>query len=116
MIGSILIKLAFVACLGAVFYYFRSHQTGRAELAKIGRTLFHATISLVMIIAALHLYNILTHQFQYSYVWSYSAVELPTPLLISTFYAGQEGSFMLWTLFTALIAIFLMRYTERMGY
>jgi cytochrome c-type biogenesis protein CcmF len=71
---------------------------------------------LVMVASAIHLYNILTHQFQYSYVWSYSSRELSTPLLISTFYAGQEGSFLLWALFTALIAIFLMRYTQRMGY
>jgi cytochrome c-type biogenesis protein CcmF len=66
--------------------------------------------------AAVLLYLILTHQFQYTYVWSYSSRELSTPLLISTFYAGQEGSFMLWTLFTSLIGIFLMRHSSKNGY
>jgi cytochrome c-type biogenesis protein CcmF len=116
MLGSIIIKIAFIACLASVYYYYQAHRTGRERFASIGRALFHVTIVSVMVSSAIHLYNILTHDFRYSYVWSYSSVELSTPLLISTFYAGQEGSFLLWTLFTALIAIFLMRYTMRMGY
>jgi len=116
MLGSILVKLAFLFCLVAVYYYFQAHRTGKSRFASFGRASFHATIATVMICSALHLYNILTHQFQYTYVWSYSSVELPTSLLISSFYAGQEGSFLLWALFTALIAIFLMRHSQRMGY
>ena len=116
MLGSILIKLAFVACIVSVYYYFQAYRTQQRKLGGIGRIFFHAVIALVMVSSAVHLYNILTHQFQYAYVWSYSSRELPTSLLISTFYAGQEGSFLLWTLFTSLIAIFLMRYTQRMGY
>jgi cytochrome c-type biogenesis protein CcmF len=49
-------------------------------------------------------------------VWSYSSTDLPLSLLISTFYAGQEGSFMLWALYTSLIGVFLMSYTARKGY
>ena len=59
------------------------------------------------------LYLILTHQFQYAYVWEYSNRDLPLALLFSTFYAGQEGSFMLWTLFTAIIGIFLLNYVSK---
>jgi cytochrome c-type biogenesis protein CcmF len=43
----------------------------------------------VMSFCAYLLYLILTHQFQYTYVWNYSSTTLSTPLLISTFYAGQ---------------------------
>ncbi len=84
--------------------------------SPLARAFYHLTVISVILGSATLLYLILTHQFQYTYVWSYSSRALSTPLLISTFYAGQEGSFMLWALFTALIGVFLMRHSARYGY
>jgi len=116
MIGGIFIKIAFVACLVSVLAYARNHLRGTPGSLAFARGLYHLTVISVILGSATLLYLILTHQFQYSYVWSYSSRALSTPLLISTFYAGQEGSFMLWALFTALIGIFLMRHSSRYGY
>lgn len=116
MIGGILVKLAFISCLLSVMFYYQNHRRGEVGALKYGRLFFHATATLVMAISAILLYLIITHQFQYTYVWSYSSVDLSLPLLISTFYAGQEGSFMLWTLFTALIGIFLLQDSSKKGY
>lgn len=116
MIGGILVKLAFVACLVSVLAYYQHHRKGELQMLKLGRAFYHATVVLVMVISAVLLYFILTHQFQYTYVWNYSSRELSLPLLISTFYAGQEGSFMLWELYTALIGVFLLAYSSRKGY
>ena len=116
MIGSMLVKLAFVTSLLSVVCYFRVHLRNDERVLKWARIFFHSTVVTVMVTAAVLLYLILTHQFQYSYVWSYSSRELSLPLLISTFYAGQEGSFMLWTLFTSLIGVFLLRDSSRKGY
>lgn len=116
MIGSILVKLAFISCVLAVTFYFQTHLRNDNRYLKWARLCFHATVVIVMVTAAVLLYLILTHQFQYSYVWSYSSRELSLPLLISTFYAGQEGSFMLWTLFTSFIGIFLMQDSAKKGY
>jgi cytochrome c-type biogenesis protein CcmF len=65
---------------------------------------------------ALLISYILAHQFQYTYVWNYSSTDLPTPLLVSTFYAGQEGSFSLWTLYASIIGVVLMQYSSRKKY
>ncbi len=116
MLGGIFVKLAFLTCLVAVAAFYDNHRRGNAASLKFARIAFHSSVGLVILISAFQLYNILTHQFQYTYVWSYSSRDLPTPLLVSTFYAGQEGSFMLWTLFTALIGVFLMAYSSRNGY
>ncbi len=116
MIGGLLVKLAFVACSVSVLAYARCHLRESSQALTIGRLGFITTILAVLLSAATLLYLILTHQFQYTYVWSYSSRDLPTPLLISTFYAGQEGSFMLWALYTALIGIFLLRHSARHGY
>ena len=105
MIGGILIKLAFVFALLSVAGYIRHHLKGTDRSLIVGRLFFHGTVVMIVLGSATLLYLILTHQFQYSYVWSYSSRALSTPLLISTFYAGQEGSFMLWALFTAVIGI-----------
>ena len=116
MVGSILVKLAFVSSVLSVALYFQTHRRNDTKYLQWARLFFHVTVVTVMATAAVLLYLILTHQFQYSYVWSYSSRELSLPLLISTFYAGQEGSFMLWTLFTSLIGVFLLQDSAKKGY
>jgi cytochrome c-type biogenesis protein CcmF len=116
MIGGILVKIAFVTCLISVGSYLLNHLRANDSFLRAGRLFYRLTVLTVVSFASLLLYYILTHQFQYTYVWSYSSRDLPTPLLISTFYAGQEGSFMLWALFTAIIGLFLIRHSSRNGY
>ncbi|MBM2842067.1 MAG: Cytochrome c-type biosis protein, partial [Bacteroidetes bacterium] len=98
MVGSILVKLAFISCVLSVAFYFQCHLRNDDRLLKWARIFFHATVVGVMLTSAVLLYLIIT------------------PLLISTFYAGQEGSFMLWTLFTSLIGVFLMQDSAKKGY
>jgi cytochrome c-type biogenesis protein CcmF len=116
MIGGILIKAAFLAALVAVLAYVRYMRVRQEVWLRVARTGFLASVAGVIAGSGVLLSLILTHQFQFTYVWSYSSRELSTPLLISTFYAGQEGSFLLWTLFTSLIGVFLLRHSARHGY
>jgi len=116
MIGNILVKVAFVSILISGASYFYSFKKSSNQFLVIGRNAYHLTAIFVLSFCAYLVYLILTHQFQFTYVWNYSSTDLPTPLLISTFYAGQEGSFSLWTLYTTVIGIILMQYTSRKGY
>ncbi|MBI2619959.1 MAG: cytochrome c biogenesis protein CcsA [Ignavibacteriales bacterium] len=116
IVGGILVKLSFFAALAAAFFYYRISRSGMTHLTAFARNSYHlATVSL-MSAAAILLYLVLSHQFQFAYVWNYSSTDLPLPLLISTFYAGQEGSFTLWALYTALIGVFLMHYAMSKEY
>jgi cytochrome c-type biogenesis protein CcmF len=54
------------------------------------------------------LYLFLAHKFQYSYVYGYSSRDLPLGYLISSVWAGQEGTFLLWAFFGALLGLFLL--------
>ena len=115
-IGSGILKVSFAAALAAAFFYYRSFQGTSDRALFYARNCYHlATLSLIAASSVL-LYLILTHQFQYTYVWEYSSTDLSIPLLISTFYAGQEGSFTLWALYTSFIGVFLMLYTSRREY
>ncbi|MGE5400935.1 MAG: cytochrome c-type biogenesis CcmF C-terminal domain-containing protein [Ignavibacteriales bacterium] len=112
MIGSILLTLALVASLVAVIMYFLSFR-GNSNTLQIARISYHVMAVFVIVAATLFLHAILTHQYQYKYIYEYSGSGLSLGLLMSTFYAGQEGSFFLWTLFTVIVGIILQQYSSK---
>jgi cytochrome c-type biogenesis protein CcmF len=115
VVGGLAVKLAFLSGLATAVLYYLVHR-GVSTALTPARASYHLSVTSLLTAAAVLLYLILTHQFQYTYVWNYSSTDLPLPLLISTFYAGQEGSFMLWALYTAIIGVFLMQYASQKAY
>ncbi len=111
MLGKAFIYIAFISSAISVISFFFVHL-GKENLLKIGRLFFHITAVSVILSSVFLMYIILTHQYQYAYVWEQSNSELQLPLLISTFWSGQEGSFMLWTFFTAIIGLFLLNFVS----
>ncbi len=111
MLGYGMILLAVVAALVSAYCYYQS-ATKKKALASSARLSFLVMVILVFGAGFLLMLYILRHQFEYAYVWSYSSRALPLELLITTFWAGQEGSFLLWALFSAIIGIILIRYSR----
>ena len=116
MLGQALVLLAFLCSIVSCVAYYLNFKKDSIQYLNVARYSYHAAVIAVMGFCSFLLYLILTHQFQYTYVWNYSSTDLPTPLLISTFYAGQEGSFSLWTIYTAIIGIVLMSYASKRNY
>ena len=58
-------------------------------------------------------YLILNHQYQFAYVYQNSSNDLPLHYLFSTFWAGQEGSFLLWILMMCAVGGTLIAYVHR---
>jgi len=104
--GSFFITAGFISALIATLAFLFVSR-GNEKLIRPARIFFHAAVVFTLSSSAFLLYLIITHQFQYTYVWNYSSTDLPLNLLISTFYAGQEGSFHLWAFMTAVLGIFL---------
>ena len=69
---------------------------------------FMAFTAAVTFASLLLMLIILNHEFAYSYVAHYSSRDLPLLYLVSSFWAGQEGSFLLWVLLGAWLGIILM--------
>lgn len=67
-----------------------------------------ATSSFVLI------YIIFNHYFEYAYVWKYSSVLMPLKYTIACFWAGQEGSFLLWGLFQSILGAIVLFTVKRM--
>jgi len=108
MIGNLLILFTIITGIFTVVMYYYSYK-GYSNTLLLARKGYYIMTSLVVLASAFLLYLILTHQYQYNYVFEYSNQDLSLGLLLSTFYAGQEGSFLLWLLFTALIGIYLIK-------
>lgn len=114
MLGNIFTSLAFIGALFSAIMYFLTYR-GVNNNINVPRISFHLMATSTILASIVLLYLIITHQFQYKYVYNYSDTSLPLGLLISTFYAGQEGSFLLWALWMAIIGIILQQYTSLRG-
>jgi cytochrome c-type biogenesis protein CcmF len=94
--------------LASLATYFRVER-GRSDLLPMARSAYAAFATSVVSASVVLMMLLLQHRFDVSYVNSYSSLDLPLHFLISTFWAGQEGSFLLWCFWGALIGLFVWR-------
>ena len=114
MLGSLIVWFSLAAALVSCWSYITAAR-GNSRAASIGRRSYEIMVVGVLGSSALLMTYILTHRFEFAYVWGYSSRSLPLDLLITTFWAGQEGSFMLWLFFSALLGLVLARYARKHG-
>src|SRR5690606_35120671 len=114
MIGSILLTIALACSIISMVMYYLSYR-GYKNTLNYGRIAYHSMAMLVIAASAYLFYILLTHQYSFKYVYSYSSNELPKGILAATFWAGQEGSFMLWLLLTSIVGIILQSSSSKRG-
>ena len=110
-LGHLFVILSFVTSLISVFAYWKSN-TARGEekeqWLKNARISFYTHSAAVLGVIACLFIIIYNHYFEYHYAYSHSDSHLPLHYLISTFWNGQEGSFLLWIFWQALLGIVLL--------
>jgi cytochrome c-type biogenesis protein CcmF len=108
-IGQITMILGLVAigisCVGYLLLCVKSDNSLARNMARLS---FVGFAMLVTVSAMLLMHLILNHNFLYSYVARFSSRDLPLAYLVSSFWAGQEGSFLLWVLLGAWLGILLI--------
>jgi len=117
MVGSIILTLALAFSIISMIMYFLNYR-GYKNTINYGRIAYHGMAVLVISASVFLWYAILTHQYQYNYIYSYSnnsLRDLGIFQLMSSFWGGQEGSFMLWLLLTSIVGIILQSYTSKRG-
>lgn len=111
--GHLLVIVAFVTALLAAFSYYKARKSAGTPdyLAwkRFARAAFllHG-LSVFGVIAALF-HIIQNHYYEYHYAWSHSSNNLPAHFMISCFWEGQEGSFLLWIFWHVLLGFVLIR-------
>ena len=106
--GVAAIWAALLFGLASLIAYFRVDR-GRSDLLPFARGAYAAFATSIVASSAVLLVLLLQHRFDVSYVNSYSSRDLPLHFLISTLWAGQEGSFLLWCFWGALIGLLVWR-------
>ena len=112
-LGHGFIVLSLVASLIATFSYFKSAQAKNTEDAtywkKLARGAFITEVISVIAIFAILFYIISNHLFEYKYAWQHSSRSLEPKYLLACFWEGQEGSFLLWSIWHCVLGLILIR-------
>jgi cytochrome c-type biogenesis protein CcmF len=102
--GNLLVMLSFTASVLSAIAYFISFRRNDNSWRRLARTAFAVqTFSIVGIFFLLFML-ILNHRFEYYYVWEHSNTIMPLRYILSCFWEGQEGSFLLWMFWHCVIS------------
>lgn len=111
-LGHLFVIVSFVAAVLTAFSYFKATTSTDLTLKNQwlinGRTGFYIHAASVLGVCVTLFAIISNHYFEYHYAYSHSDKKLPSYYLISTFWNGQEGSFLLWMFWHAVIGIVLI--------
>ncbi len=110
-VGNVFVILSFVfALLAGVSYFFAARDNEKAPSWKrIARISFRIHgLSVIGIVGSLFV-MLYSHYFEYEYVWHHSNKEMPMRYILSCFWEGQEGSFLLWTFWHVVIGLILQK-------
>lgn len=110
-LGNFFIVLSFVAALFSSFAYFQAAKDNELTNSwkKLARGGFLVHSASVFGIAGTLFYMLLNHYFEYQYVWQHSNSSMPLKYILSCFWEGQEGSFLLWIFWHVILGLVLMR-------
>jgi len=118
--GHLAVIIAFVASLVATIGYFvmskkeeRENLQAVKKWKKFSRIAFYVhSVAVFLIIYAL--FSIIYHhRYEYHYAWQHSSNELPVQYMISCFWEGQEGSFLLWIFWHVVLGLIIIRTNKK---
>ncbi len=106
-LGNFFLILSFVASLIALVGFYLS--TKNKEYLKFARNAFYTHAFAVTGIIGTMFFMLVNHYYEYQYAWQHSNNEMPMRYILSCFWEGQEGSFLLWTFWNIVLGIILQR-------
>jgi cytochrome c-type biogenesis protein CcmF len=113
LLGHFFVTLSFVASLAATFSYVKVVQSktevNAASWKKLARGAFVTEVISVFAIFGILFFIIYNHLFEYKYAWQHSSRTLEVKYLLSCFWEGQEGSFLLWSIWHCVLGLILIR-------
>lgn len=113
-LGNGFIILAFVASLLASISYFIAAKKDddspdHNSWKKLGRMGFNIHVLAILGIIVVLFYMLVNHYYEYDYINKYSNNAMPMRYILSCFWGGQEGSFLLWIFWHAVLGSILYR-------
>ena len=116
-LGHFFIVLSLVASLIATFSYFRSAQSKNEIDAsywkKLARFAFITEAISVFAVIGILIYILSSHLFEYKYAWQHSSRSLEFKYLLAGLWEGQEGSFLLWSVWHCVLGLILIKTSKK---
>ncbi len=111
-LGHFFTLLSLAASIVACVAYFKSATVLQPAEAlswkKLARIAFFTDCISVFSVFGILYYIISAHLFEYFYAWNHSSLSLSRDYLLSCIWEGQEGSFLLWTVWHCVLGIILI--------
>lgn len=112
-IGQLFITLNFsMACLAFVAYFLAEKNRHKVDenkaWKKLGRLSFGIHGVSVFSIIGILLYLMAQQYYEYNYVFQHVSDTLPMKFILSAFWEGQEGSFLLWMFWHVVLGLLLV--------
>jgi cytochrome c-type biogenesis protein CcmF len=111
-IGHFFVIIAFVASILATVSYFKaSHSKDIIEKQswiRFARMAFITQLCSAVIIFSIIFYICSHHYFEYMYAYKHASTELESKYLLACIWEGQEGSFLLWTIWHSVLGLFII--------
>ncbi len=109
-LGHFFIIIAFTSLLLSIYSYWKSGKSTSKSwhsLARLGFGIHSVGILGAVLCLFFIIYN---HYYEYHYAWNHSSNNLPVYYMISCFWEGQEGSFLLWMVWHIVLGWILIRH------
>ncbi len=109
-LGHSAVVVSFIASiLACLSYVYAERNPLDKSWSLLAKYAFHLHSLAVLTIVASLFKIIYSHYFEYHYAWQHSSTDLPVHFMISCFWEGQEGSFLLWIFWQMFIGQILVR-------
>jgi cytochrome c-type biogenesis protein CcmF len=116
-LGHFFVVLALVASMVATVAFFKASTSidpaDEKRWKRLGRIAFGIDLLSVILIFGILYFIISSHLFEYFYAWNHSSLNLSPQYLLSCIWEGQEGSFMLWAIWNAVLGTIIMTRTGK---
>ena len=108
-LGTFFISLSFASAFVSIFSYYLTHKNPGEKKYRLYSRLFFSVhaVSIFTVIGTLF-FMMINHYFEYAYAWKHTDLQLEPRYLFAAFWEDQEGSFLLWAFWHAVIGIALM--------
>jgi len=104
--GRFLVALAFTSALFSAVSYIKGWK-------EIGRRAFKVHAGATFLVIGLLFLLFFAHRYEFQYIWKHLNNEMPMRFVMSAFWGGQEGGFLLWMFWHNILALFVLRAADR---
>ena len=111
-LGHFFVVLSFVSAILSAIFYTKAKEDRSVDV-MLGRLFYGIHAIAVLGIFVTLFFIIQRHFFEYAYAYEHSSKTLPLRYMISCFWEGQEGSFLLWMVWNAFLGIILIFTAKR---